>query len=63
MDVVLFTTDDGCSDTKLRKLTLFRDMSSVFHTHFHFVSILFTNTSALRAFFSNSTTLLSSNYE
>lgn len=63
VDVVLFTTDDGCNDAKLRKLTLFRDMSSVFHTHFSFASILFTNTSSLRALFSNSTTLLSSNYE
>ena len=62
-DLVLFTTEDGVSEKKLRKLQLFRDMSELYYSHFHFRAIVFTNTIQLHQFFRNTSILTLSNFK
>lgn len=57
-DLVLFTTEDGLTDKKMRKMTLFRDMSVLYYEHFSFRSLLFTTTPQLHDFFQNTSVIV-----
>ena len=57
-DLVLFTTEDGLTDKKMRKMTLFRDMSVLYFEHFSFRSLLFTTTPQLHDFFQNTSVIV-----
>lgn len=56
--LVLFTTEDGISANVLRKMQLFKDMSDLYHEHYHAKSILFTTTPELISFFKNSSVIV-----
>lgn len=62
-DLVLFTTEDGASIQKMNKMQLFRDMSELYSQHFRFRAIVFTTTSELNQFFSNSSIIISDNFK
>lgn len=62
-DLVLFTTEDGFTDKKMHKMTLFRDMSVLYHEHFSFRSILFTTTPQLRDFFQNTSVIVINDFK
>ena len=62
-DLVLFTTEDGVSEKKFRKMQLFRDMCELYYKHFHFRAIVFTNTIQLHQFFQNTSILTIGNFK
>ena len=62
-DLVLFTTEDGSSMKKLRKMRLFRDMSVLYHNHFNFRAILFTTTPQLEQLFSGTSVLVVNDFK
>lgn len=62
-DLVLFTTEDGVSEKKFRKMQLFRDMSDLYYKHFHFRAIVFTNTIQLHQFFQDTSILTIGNFK
>lgn len=45
--LVLFTTEDGFSDAKQNKISLFRDMCNLFHENYSCRCLLFTTTPSL----------------
>lgn len=45
--LVLFTTEDGFSESKQSRINLFRDMCDIFHEHYSCRCLLFTTTSQL----------------
>lgn len=60
--LVFFTTEDGFSLNVQRKMQLFKDVSELYHEHYHSKSILFTTTPELVSFFKNSSVITSPNF-
>lgn len=60
--LVFFTTEDGFSLNVQRKMQLFKDVSELYHRHYHSKSILFTTTPELVSFFKNSSVITSPNF-
>lgn len=61
--LVLFTTEDGFSSRKQRKIQLFREMSDLFHSQYRFRSILFTTTPQLVQSLNGSSVLVVSDFK
>lgn len=60
--LAFFTTEDGFSPNVQRKMQLFKDVSELYHEHYHSKSILFTTTPELVSFFKNSSVITSPNF-